>query len=80
MSKKTQAEAAWNEEVAKDGLKKVIADRLKFHGGLYLKFVVSFTGCAMATAKKHLDRLVEEGLAAKELHDNDWHYRHTPNI
>lgn len=78
MSKKSQAEAAWGEDVAKLGLKAVIADRLEFHGGFQLMFVVRYTGCAQNTAKKHLNRLVKEGVAVKELHGNELRYRHTP--
>lgn len=79
MSKKTQRKAVWNEEIVSSSIKAVIADRLKFHGGLYLMFVVRFTGCAVSTAKKHLDRLVGEGSATKELNGDDWLYRHQPN-
>lgn len=78
MSKKTQKNAAWNGEIAEHGLKAVIADRLQFHGGFYLGFVAAFCGCAITTAKKHLDRMVQEGSATKEFRGDDWHYRFLP--
>jgi hypothetical protein len=56
MSLKTQDEVTWSEEVAEHGLKETISNRLKFHGDLYLMFVVRFTGCVMTTTKKHLGR------------------------
>lgn len=75
MSRRTQEYSAWNEEIAKIGLKATIIDRMKFHGGLSLKFVMNYTGCAMATAKKHLDRMVDQGLALKEVMGDTLYYR-----
>lgn len=77
MSKKSQKESAWAEEIAESGLPGTIADRLRFHGTLDIGFVVRYCGCAQATAKKHLDRLVRDGLATAEFKHDDWHYRRT---
>jgi predicted ArsR family transcriptional regulator len=75
MSKRTQQDAGWNEDVARKGIAVTIAERLKFHGGLHLGWTARYCGCCVATARKHLDRLVETGQATKEFQGNDWHYR-----
>lgn len=78
MSKRTQREAVWCVEVAHTGIAATLADRLTFHGGLYLKFAAEHCGCCIATAQKHLDRMVNRGQAEKEFRGNDWLYRHIP--
>ncbi len=75
MSKQTQREALWHEEVTELGLAAAIADRLSVHGGVSLQTVVTNTGCGRNTAQRHLDRLVENGSATKQSFGDDWMYR-----
>ncbi len=65
----------WQEEIDKDGLKETLLKRLRFHGGFHLSWLPGMTGVSQNTLKKHLDRLVEAGIATKKVSDEDFHYR-----
>lgn len=53
----------WHEEISQMGLRAGILDRLKFHGGLYIKYVAENTGFSARTIMKHAEHLVQNGLA-----------------
>lgn len=59
--------------------KEALLSRLHFHGGMTIGELVQNVGVCVKTAKKHVDKIVEEGLA---IYDNkhgpyisDWHFK-----
>ncbi len=75
MSQERQSTALWADEIEENGLSAVIADRLKFHGGLNINFVMHNTGCCAATVRKHLERLVQNGSATRGVQGDCIYYR-----
>lgn len=76
MSKATIASAPWAKEIRERGLCGAILQRLVFHRGLSTTTIVKHCGCGRSTARKHLNALVAEGHAEKQLLRGDTHYRH----
>jgi len=69
----------WTEELQKAGNREGIADRLEFHGTLFLDTVVQNTGLSPQTCRKHLNALVVAGRAYQSTRwgPDAWH-RITP--
>lgn len=66
--------ANWTEELQEAGNREGIADRLEFHGTLFLDEVVKNTGLSPQTCRKHLNALVAEGRAYTSTRWTDaWH-------
>lgn len=73
----SKCNALWAVEVAKHGMRNALIDRAKFHGGLTLCQVVTYTGYTIATCKKWLLRLEQEGyLCDRRIVSDDIHWRY----
>lgn len=53
----------WDRELKLHGWDKLLKNRLDFHGGFTVQDVVSNTGRSQHTVEKHLQKLVDEGIA-----------------
>ncbi len=59
----SQNKQEWKAELEKKGWDTMLQSRLKFHGGMTVGGVSKCTGVSLQTAKKHCQKLVNEGLA-----------------
>lgn len=55
----------WADEMEKLGNREALADRLEFHGTLFVRDVVRYTGLSSQTIIKHFDALVADGRAVR---------------
>jgi hypothetical protein len=67
----------WAEEFKVAGNREGIADRLRFHGTLFVDGVVKRSGLSPQTVRKHLNSLVDDGRALRSTHLVDA-YHHVP--
>jgi predicted ArsR family transcriptional regulator len=78
-----KSEAIWAEEFKKaKSWKEALLSRLRFEGGMTVGDLAENVGICVTTAKRRVEKLVDEGLAVFDNkngpYPSDWHFKPVP--